>query len=550
MSGLAEYPWLRHYVHVPPLLQLPDQTVVEAFDRNVTESPDSPVTWFHGEALTRAEFAEASGRLAQALRGMGVREGDRVAVMGQNTPALALAMLAAWRAGAAVVPLNPMLKTTEVCTILLDSQAVAVVADYRLWQPLGGEVMEGGQLRGVVLTGEQIDDKPAAAPAGQAGAPVWLADLIRDGTRAGPVSGATLEHVAALVYTSGTTGGPKGAIIRHRHLAFTTNVYRQWMDIGKADVILGAAPISHITGLVAGLTLTLTTGAPLLLSGRFDARTTIRLAQQRGATFAVAAITAYRALMADDSLPAADLSSLTKAYSGGAPVAAATVEQFERLTGVYIHPVYGLTETTSPSHATPLGVRAPVHPTLGTLAVGVPIPNTYSAIVDPASRDRLPPGEPGEVVIQGPGVVEEYWQRPEVTAATIPAGLLHTGDIGLMDATGWFYVIDRIKDMINTSGFKVWPREVEDVLMQHPGVGEAAVVGAPDPYRGETVLAYVVPRKGHDVSADELISYSKTKLAAFKYPRRVEFCEELPKTSSGKILRRTLREAIQNPAAD
>lgn len=543
MTESPDYAWLRQYANVPSVLDLPEHTVVEAFDRHAVRKPELPVIWFHEEAITRGEFSEASCRLAWALADLGISGGDRVAVMGQNTPALALAMLACWRAGVAVVPLNPMLKAAEVRTILLDSQAVAVIAEAGLWLALGTTASEGSEVRAIVLSGDQIDDKPVARAVEETNPPtVWLAELVGNDFPASAVCNASLDTLAALVYTSGTTGGPKGAVIRHSHLAFTTDVYRQWMHVGESDVILGAAPVSHITGLVAGLTLALASGAPLILSGRFDARTTIRLAERHRATFVVAAITAYRALMAEDSLAKADLSSLHKAYSGGAPVSAATVEQFERLTGIYIHPVYGLTETTSPSHATPLGVRAPIHPTLGTLAVGVPIPNTYSAIVDPESRNDVPIGEPGEVVIGGPGVVEEYWRRPEATAAAIPGGLLHTGDIGLMNAEGWFYVIDRIKDIINTSGFKVWPREVEDVLLQHPGVAEVAVVGVPDPYRGETVLACVVRRRSHYPSTEELIDYSKERLAAFKYPRRIEFVDELPKTSSGKILRRNLKE--------
>ena len=543
MTRSLEHPWLAQYVNVPPRLELPGQTVIEAFDCCAAREPDRPAIWFHQEMITRGELQHASRRLARALTGLGIREGDRIAVMDQNTPALALAMLGSWRAGAAVVPLNPMLMAAEVRKVLADSQVTAVIAAAALWQRLADDAWEGSPLRAIVLTGEQIDERPVLASGSRAVPPTMrMADLVGNGSSPDPASKASLDGIAVLMYTSGTTGGPKGAVIRHRHLAFTTEVYRRWMRIDDIDVILGAAPLSHITGLVAGLTLSLASGAPLILSGRFDARATLRLAARHRTTFTVAAITAYRALMADDTVTSADLSSLTKAYSGGAPVPAATVERFERLTGVYIHPIYGLTETTSPSHATPLGVRAPIHPSLGTLAAGVPVPSTYSAILDPDSGDEIPAGQAGEVVIAGPGVVEEYWKRPQITAATIPGGLLHTGDVGLMDADGWFYIIDRIKDIINTSGYKVWPREVEDVLLQHPGVAEAAVVGAPDPYRGETVVAYVVPRSGHGPSAEELIGYSRARLAAFKYPRRIEFCDQLPTTASGKILRRALRE--------
>lgn len=543
MTGPHEYPWLAQYAGVPARLALPERTVVAEFDRLPPGKPDRPAIWFHDEAITHAEVRQASCRLAEALEGLGLRAGDRVAIMGQNTPALALAMLGVWRAGAVAVPLNPMLKAAEVGKILADSRAATLIAAAAHWQPISGAAWEDSPLRTLVLTGDQIDERSALTGAAPAGLRVLqLADLAGGGPAPGSADAAALDGIAALMYTSGTTGEPKGAVVRHRHLAFTTEVFRQWMHIGDRDVVLGAAPLSHITGLVAGLTVSLASGAPLILAGRFDAGVTVALIERHRATFGVAAITAYRALMAEeDRLASADLSSFTKAYSGGAPVPAATVEHFEKLTGVYIHPVYGLTETTSPSHATPLGARAPVYPELGTLATGVPVPSTYSAVVDPDTGNAVPPGQPGEVVIAGPGVVEEYWERPEATAATIPGGLLHTGDVGLMDAGGWFYVIDRIKDIINTSGFKVWPREVEDVLLGHPGVAEAAVVGAPDPYRGETVVAYVVPRSHHVPSAEELIGHSRERLAAYKYPRRIEFCDELPTTASGKIIRRALR---------
>lgn len=540
MTTSQDYPWLAWYRDISPRIEAPEQTVVEAFDHRAAGMAERPAVWFHGEAITHAELQQASRRLAHAFSDLGIRHGDRIAVMGQNTPALALAMLGAWRAGGAVVPLNPMLKAAEVRKILTDSRAAAVVAPAELWQPLGDNAWKDTALRAVVVTGEQIDERPLVT--GPASVPtMFMADLIADGPPAGLADVPMMSDIAALMYTSGTTGEPKGALVRHRHLAFTTEVYRQWMHVDDGDVILGAAPLSHITGLVAGLTLSLASGAPLVLAGRFSAPVTLGLIERRRATFCVAAITAYRAMMAVDAAASFDLSALTKAYSGGAPVPAATVERFERLTGIYIHPVYGLTETTSPSHATPLGLRAPVHPTLGTLAVGVPVPSTYSAVIDPDSGNEVPAGQPGEVVIAGPGVVEEYWERPEETAATLPGGVLHTGDVGSVDLEGWFYVIDRIKDMINTSGFKVWPREVEDVLLEHEGVADAAVVGEPDPYRGETVVAYVVPRPDYPASAAELIEHSRSRLAAYKYPRRIQFCEELPTTASGKVIRRALR---------
>jgi long-chain acyl-CoA synthetase len=227
--------------------------------------------------------------------------------------------------------------------------------------------------------------------------------------------------------------------------------------------------------------------------------------------------------------------------SGGAPIAPATVEAFERQFGAYIHNIYGLTETTSPSHCTPIGMRAPVDETSGALSVGVPIFNTLVRVVDDDGKD-LPAGEVGEIVTSGPQVVSGYWNKPEETEHAIPGGQLHTGDVGLMDEQGWFYIVDRKKDQINAAGYKVWPREVEDVLYGHEAVREAAVVGVPDEYRGETVKAFVSLKPGAHADADELIAFCKERMAAYKYPRQVEFVDELPKTASGKVLRRELRD--------
>jgi long-chain acyl-CoA synthetase len=239
-----------------------------------------------------------------------------------------------------------------------------------------------------------------------------------------------------------------------------------------------------------------------------------------------------------------DLSSLSKVCSGGAPISPATVRRFQELTGSYIHSFYGLTETTSPSHAVPLGGAAPVDPEFGALAVGLPVPSTEVKVMDPDTGRELPAGELGEIWIRGPQVVPGYWQRPDATEESFSDGFLHTGDVGRMDAQGWFYVVDRIKDMINASGYKVWPREVEDLLYQHPAVREAAVVGVPDPYRGETVKAFVSLRAGEVVGPEELIHFCRDRIAAYKAPRLVEVVEEVPKTATGKFLRRKLRESL------
>lgn len=357
------------------------------------------------------------------------------------------------------------------------------------------------------------------------------------------------DDVAFLTYTSGTTGPAKGAMNTHGNVVFNSAVLRAWLRLGEQDIIAGLAPLFHITGLVAHLTLGMLAGIPVILFYRFDPAEALRLIEGWKATFAAAAITAFIALMESRDIGRRNLASLTKVYSGGAPVSPATVERFRKATGTYIHNIYGLTETTSPSHGVPLGTEAPVDPDTGALSVGVPICNTLVRVVDPSSLQDLPPGRIGEIVTKGPMVVPGYWRKPEESSHAIREGWLHTGDVGKMDERGWFYLVDRTKDMIIASGYKVWPREVEDILYQHPAVREACVIGVPDPYRGETVKAFVSLRSQvqGDTSPEDLIQFCKDRLAAYKYPRSVEIVDDLPKTQTGKILRREMREREKNP---
>jgi long-chain acyl-CoA synthetase len=349
------------------------------------------------------------------------------------------------------------------------------------------------------------------------------------------------DDIAFMTYTSGTTGPPKGAMNSHANVVFNAQSYRDWVGLDDRDVVLGVAPLFHITGLVGHIAVGLLTGMPIVLSHRFDPEVTLDLIERHGVTFTVGSITVFIALMNAPSAGSRDLSKFTKIVSGGAPIAPPTVKAFEEKMGAYIHNIYGLTETTSPSHCVPMGKRAPVDEESGALSVGVPIFNTVVRLVDEEGNE-VGPGEIGEIVTSGPQVVSGYWNNPEETEHALPGGALHTGDVGVMDADGWFYIVDRKKDMINAAGYKVWPREVEDVLYGHEAVREAAVVGLPDEYRGETVKAFVSLKPGAEVTADALVAFCKERMAAYKYPRAIEFVDELPKTASGKILRRELRD--------
>lgn len=280
---------------------------------------------------------------------------------------------------------------------------------------------------------------------------------------------------------------------------------------------------------------------PLVLGYRFDPATIAELVERHKPVFTLASITIFIALMNEPEATRERMASLRKVYSGGAPIAPSVVDAYEERFGAEIRAAYGLTETTSPSHFGPLHARTPVDPKSGAFSIGLPIFNFDVRIIDEAGED-VPVSELGEIAMRGPAVVAGYWEQPEETAKAFPDGELRTGDIGFMDPEGWFYIVDRRKDQINASGFKIWPREVEDKIYEHPAVREVAVVGVPDDYRGETVKAFVSVKPGSELDPDELIAFCKERMAAYKYPRQVEVIDELPKTSSGKILRRELRD--------
>jgi long-chain acyl-CoA synthetase len=550
VSGYQERPWLGLYQPGKPsdiTPEYPDALAMWRGGAGNGEAAHQPFLYYFDTAVTGANVDRDSDALAVALAARGLGRGDRVALFLQNVPQFVIAMLAAWKLGAVVVPVNPMLKERELRYILADSGAKAVISLQDLWNAVGVRAVEGTEVVAAITTSplDYLDHPPPSALDGVARAATPgaadLGELVRAhaGERPAPVALGPAA-VALLTYTSGTTGDPKGAMNTHGNVVFNACTFREWMSLTPRDVVLGGAPLFHITGLIAHVAVGMLVPVPIVLGYRFEPGTIIRLAERYRCTFTVMAITAFTALANDPAAAAADLSSLTKAYSGGAPIAPSMVERFEREVGPYIHNVYGLTETTSPSHAVPWGRRAPVDPASGALSVGVPVFNTVVRILDDEGKE-LPPGEVGEIATSGPMVVPGYWNRPDATERTLPGGELRTGDVGFMDRDGWFYLVDRRKDMIVASGYKVWPREVEDALVRHPAVREAAVIGVPDPYRGETVWAYVSLRPGAAATPAELIEFCRAELAAYKYPRHVEVLPDLPKTPTGKLLRRELR---------
>jgi long-chain acyl-CoA synthetase len=557
MSIYDERPWLARYDPGQPTdLGVEHETALDMFTACVRQDPGAPMIRYFDGMLTRRDLDEAAGAFAAALTASGFRRGERVALYLQNVPQFLIAMIGTWKAGGIAVAVNPMNRQRELEDILTDSGASVLVALEDLYQNVAVHVVGRTSLRQVITTSaleyQTRGDRRVLGGLGwhRAEGTDDMASLIRQ-FRGQPPPNPRLgpDDVAFLTYTSGTTGPPKGAMTTHRNIVFNAQTYRNWIGITRADVILGVAPLFHITGSIGHVALSLLTGATLVLTYRFDPALALETIRDEQVTFTIGSITVFIALMNAPGADSSALASMSKIYSGGAPIPPSTVIAFERLFGQYIHNIYGLTETTSPSHATPMYGRAPVDPASGALSVGVPVYNTVVRIIGEDGRE-LPAGQIGELVTEGPQVVAGYWNKPAETAQALPRGALHTGDVGFMDSGGWFYIVDRKKDQINVAGYKVWPREVEDVLYEHPAVREAAVVGVPDSYRGETVKAYVSVKPGHghgyegtlEGLPDELIVHCKERLAAYKYPRQVEILAELPKTATGKILRRELRD--------
>jgi long-chain acyl-CoA synthetase len=550
MSGYAGRPWLSLYPAGQPADISNDYANgLELFAASVARAPDMPAIRYFDGVLTFAELDRAAGALAAALRADGFADGDRLGLYVQNNPAFVIGLVAAWKAGGAAVAINPMNRARELTYLLTDSGATALLTLDELYGAVARDVLPGTAVRTVVtvsgLDGQTRDDPRLFAGTARTrhDGTLDLAEVIEshDGTPP-PAPSLGPDDLAILTYTSGTTGVPKGAMNTHGNFVFNAQTYREWTGLRPGEPILGIAPLFHITGLVGHVMLGLLLPAPLVLSHRFHPEVMLDSIREHRPVFTVGAITAYIALAGAAGASVEDFASLRILYSGGAPIAPAVGDRLEKVFGAYIHNIYGLTETNSPSHAVPLGVRSPVDPKSGALSVGVPVYNTMVRVIDEHGAD-LPVGEVGEFATSGPQVVPGYWNKPEATAESIPNGELRTGDVGFMDEHGWYYLVDRKKDMINASGYKVWPREVEDVLYTHPAVREAAVIGVPDEYRGESVKAFVSLQPGASVTPEEIIAFCKEQMAAYKYPRQVEIIAELPKTVTGKILRRELRES-------
>ncbi|MFT3965719.1 MAG: AMP-binding protein [Sphingobium sp.] len=491
-------------------------TLVDLLNDAVAHDAGAAALLYRDTRLSYGALDAWSDAFAAQLLGTGLKPGDRFFLCLQNVPEFVVALLGAAKAGIVTVPLSPMYRLREIAKIAADCDPRAIVCEVDHARDVLGDGLPGV----VRLTvGEAGNFVPSD-----------------DGRR----RAANPRDPLMIVYTSGTTGKPKGAVISHANLVAGATFYRREADLRPGEPILGGAPLFHVTGLSGHIGAALAARAPLILCYRFQNEVILDAIERHRPVFAVAAITALIAVIHSPAFASHRVASLRTIFSGGAPVAPAMRERFREATSITLRNVYGLTETVAPVIAAPETPLAPVDVMTGALSIGRAVEGTQVRIVH---DDGSPcaPGEAGEISVAGPSVVEGYWQAPDATADAMRPDGFRTGDIGVMDEGGWVYLIDRKKDMIVASGFKVWPREVEDVLYEHPAVREAAVVSAPDDYRGETVKAVVSLRPGEQLAEDQLIEFCRARLAAYKVPRIVSILDDLPKTATGKILRRELR---------
>ena len=491
---------------------------------------------------------------ASYLQQLGITKGDRVAIMLANTPQAVVSYFGILMAGAIVVQTNPLYTERELEYQMKDSGAKAIITLDILY-PRASKVMPQTNLQHIIVTA--IKDylpfpKNLVYPfiqKKQYGIVVNVkhegnTHLFKEIVKIKPTKLVEYdfdfeEDVALLQYTGGTTGSPKGVMLTHRNLVANSSMCTAWLYKSKPgeESVLGIVPFFHVYGMTIVMILSVMQAYKMIILPKFDALTTLKTIQKQRPTLFPGAPTIYIGLLNHPDLKKYDLSSIDSCLSGSAPLPIEVQEEFEAITGGKLVEGYGLTETSPVTHANFLWDRDRIKG-----SIGVPWPNTEVKIVSMDNSELTPVGEIGEIIIKGPQVMKGYWNRPEATEETIIDGWLYTGDLGYMDEKGYFYIVDRKKDMIIAGGYNIYPREIEEVLYEHPDVLEAVAAGIPDPYRGETVKAYVVLKEGSRLTSDDLNQYARKYLAAYKAPRLYEFREELPKTAVGKILRRTLVE--------
>lgn len=561
-------PWLRHYEQgVPAELEIPDRPLTWLLDQTVSRHPGHTAFIYYGTKLSYAQFSSLANRFATALQRLGIKKGDRVAIALPNIPQYAIAFYGALRAGAIVVPTNPLYTEREMQHQLVDAGARTIVM-LDMFYPVVRAIRAKTPLEHIIITSpadflppllrrlyplvqrkakhpeprlsekELREDKTLSIMSGM------LASHTKSGIEVFnlpvPSSG---DDLAVLQYTGGTTGLAKGAMLTHRNLLANALQTRSWVPNGldAHEVTLCVAPFFHSYGLTVGMNLSIRAAATMVLLPQFKAKEVVKTIRRYRPTQLPGIPTMYIAIMREASKNGEWLQSIKYCISGASALPSQVRVDFEAMTHGKLVEGYGLSEAAPVTHCNPLNGD------IRDGSVGIPLPGVEAAIMNPQTGQLLPVGAEGEIVVKGPNIMKGYWNHEEETAATFKNGWMRTGDLGRMDEEGYFYIMDRAKDLIIASGFNVYPREVEEVLFMHPAVQDAAVIGVPDSYRGETVAAFIVLKPGFeqsDATRQDILAFCKKELAAYKVPKELEFRDSLPKTLVGKVLRRELRGSI------
>ncbi len=561
-SEVQDRVWFRQYPpKVPRHLTIPDRLLTDLVEESVRRWPDRPAIVYYGATWSYRRFWQESERFAAALARENVGPGDRVALYLPNCPAFPIAFFGILRLGAIVVPVSPLYLGQDLGRVIEDATPKAFVTLETLYPNL--EKVPGGPTvpavfvararefypwyrRPFVSVGSRDSTSPRKLPRGpsvrswkKALATSGSVPLVRSDPRTSP---------AVLQYTGGTTGVPKAALLTHRNLVANVvqgNAWNLWLEPG-AEVVMAAIPLSHIYGLTVALLMGLAAGGTVVLQTRPEIRELLSLIDRYQPTQFPGVPALYQAFNRQPDLANHKIRSIRYCLSGSAPLPLEVQRRFEELTGARLVEGYGLSETSPITHENPLAGERRAG------SIGVPVPETDQRVVDLETGTRvLGVDEVGELAVRGPQVMLGYFRQPEETALVLKDGWFRTGDVARIDPDGYAYLVDRKKDMVNVGGMKVYPREVEEVLFQHPSVADVAVVGAPDPERGESVVAFVVPKAGVSVTPEELIAFVRERIAHYKAPHRVEFRDQLPRSGAQKVLRRVLREeaATAVPAA-
>jgi long-chain acyl-CoA synthetase len=530
--------------NVPKNLEYPKVPLYEILEKTAKENPEKAAIVYFKRAITYGEFDSLSSKFAGALAALGVKKGDRVAIFLPNIPQFVIVYYGVLKAGAVLTAISPLHKEREVEHQLSDSEAETIVALDSLY-PIVEKVWRKTKMKNIVVTSaEDYSSKTAISPSrvGQKQGVYSLQELLKE-KRAEPpkVRINPEEDLAALQYTGGTTGTAKGAMLTHMNLVSNAVAFAAWIKGTVAqETFLTALPLFHIYGMTTSMNVPVSLAAKMVLLPKFDPATVLETIQRHRVTVFCGVPTMYSVLLANPELGGFDLTSIRVCISGASPLPPQVQKKFMEITGGFLAEGYGLTEASPVTHCNP------VDKTMRTVrvgSIGLPLPDTDAKIVDVETGEKtLGAGETGELAVKGPQVMRGYWNRPDETALVFRDGWLLTGDIARMDQDGYFYITDRKKDLIKYKDYSVYPRELEDVLYEHPAVKLCAVVGKPSPVVGEIPKAFIVLKDGAKATETEIMAFIKEKVAPYKAVREVEFRQELPVSAAGKVLRRVLQE--------